>query len=129
MLQEQYEKLMQAAAEGAYMSIAVNSDGTPVRGSFVPWERTVSAFNMKKPEITIAVSDLQDAEVIDALKRCVLTGCYIAGGSLPVNCFEFCKCKVDDTSSLSEINSGLSTVMSVSVGTQLKKPACLGSTN
>lgn len=30
MQKEQYDKLMEAAAENAYMSIAINVDGTPV---------------------------------------------------------------------------------------------------
>ena len=77
MLQEQYAELMQAAANGSYMSIAINLDGTPVHGSFVPWERTASAFNMRTPKVTLAVSDLQNAEIMQALKKCILRGCYI----------------------------------------------------
>lgn len=77
MQQAQYDKLEKAAADKAYMSIAINSDGNPVSGSFIPWERTVSAFNMRYPEVTISVSDLQDAHIIELLKASRLTGCYI----------------------------------------------------
>ena len=77
MQDKQYDMLMKAANEHAYMSIAINSDGTPVRRTFIPWERTVSAFNMKKPIITLAVADLQDKDIMNALKKCALEGCYI----------------------------------------------------
>ena len=77
MQKEQYDKLMEAAAENAYMSIAINIDGTPVKSGFIPWERTVSAFNMNTPKITLAADDLLDDTIIDALRRCNLTGCYI----------------------------------------------------
>jgi len=77
MRKDQYELLMKAAEENAYMSIAVNSDGAPVSGGSVPWERTVSAFNMKTPKLTVSAADLQDGPVLDALKRCILVGCYI----------------------------------------------------
>lgn len=77
MQDKQYDMLMKAANEHAYMSIAINSDGTPSRGAFIPWERTVSAFNMKKPIVTLAVDDLQDKDIMNALKKCALEGCYI----------------------------------------------------
>ena len=77
MEKEQYDKLMEAASKHAYMSIAVNEDGSPVRGSFVPWERTTSAFNMRTPEVTLSVSDLQDEQIMDALRSCDLAGCYL----------------------------------------------------
>ena len=75
MEKEQYDKLMEAASKNAYMSIAVNEDGSPVRGGFVPWERTTSAFNMRTPEVTLSVSDLQDEKIMDALRSCDLAGC------------------------------------------------------
>ena len=37
MQDKQYDMLMKAANEHAYMSIAINSDGTPVRRTFIPW--------------------------------------------------------------------------------------------
>ena len=77
MKKEQYDKLMEAAAENAYMSIAINADGAPVRGGFVPWERTASAFNMNVPIVTLAADDLLDDRIMDALRRCDLAGCYI----------------------------------------------------
>lgn len=77
MEKEQYDKLMEAASKNAYMSIAVNEDGSPVRGGFVPWERTTSAFNMRTPEVTLSVSDLQDEKIMDALRSCDLAGCYL----------------------------------------------------
>lgn len=77
MLQDQYSQLLRAAEENAYMSIAVNRDGSPVSGGFIPWERTVSAFNMRMPKLTVAAYDLEDESVMSALKKCVLTGCYI----------------------------------------------------
>ena len=77
MLRDQYEKLAEAANNNAYMSIAVNSDGTPVLSGSVPWERTVSAFNMRMPKVTLTEADLNDGMVVDALRSCRLTGCYI----------------------------------------------------
>jgi hypothetical protein len=68
---------MEAAKEHAYMSIAINADGAPVSRGFVPWERTVSAFNMKTPKITLAASDLQDETIRNALRSCDLCGCYL----------------------------------------------------
>ena len=68
---------MEAASKHAYMSIAVNEDGSPVRGGFVPWEQTTSAFNMRTPEVTLSVSDLQDEKIMDALRSCDLAGCYL----------------------------------------------------
>ena len=52
MQKDQYDKLMEAASKNAYMSIAVNEDGSPVRGVFVPWERTTSATrNLSAPTL------------------------------------------------------------------------------
>ena len=52
MQKDQYDKLMEAASKNAYMSIAVNEDGSPVRGSFVLWERTASAArNLSAPTL------------------------------------------------------------------------------
>lgn len=77
MLESERTKLADAAAHGDYMSIAINEDGEPVRGGFVPWERTVSAFNMNTPKITICIADLQDESIMEDLKKCKLTGLYI----------------------------------------------------
>ena len=77
MLHDQYSRLIRAAEENAYMSIAINEDGSPVSEGFVPWERTVSAFNMRTPKLTVAAGDLADGSVMSALKKCTLTGCYI----------------------------------------------------
>ena len=77
MRQDQFEKLKKAAEENAYLSIAVSEDGTPVRSGPVPWEKSVSAFNMKPPKVTLAAADLSDPEVLDALSRCRIIGCYI----------------------------------------------------
>jgi hypothetical protein len=80
MIREEYEKLVGASEENAYISIAVNADGTPVRNGFVPWVRTASAFNMKTPDLTISVRDLKDEKVTGLLKICRVTGCYIYEG-------------------------------------------------
>ena len=80
MIREEYEKLVGASEENAYISIAVNADGTPVRSGFVPWVRTASAFNMKTPNLTISAGDLQDEKVTGLLRRCRVTGCYIYEG-------------------------------------------------
>jgi hypothetical protein len=77
MLSEQYEKLMKAASENAYMSIAINENGEHVTRGFVPWERTTSAFNMRTPKITLAASDLQNDSIMEALNKCRMIGCYI----------------------------------------------------
>ena len=77
MQQDQYEKLIKAAEENAYLSIGISADGTPVWSGPVPWEKTVSAFNMKPPKVTLAAEDLSNSAVTDALSRCRITGCYI----------------------------------------------------
>ena len=77
MQQDQFEKLFKAAEEGAYLPIGITEDGTPVTGGFVPWEKTISAFNMKTPKVTLAVSDLSDEAVLEMLGKCRITGCYI----------------------------------------------------
>ncbi len=77
MQQDQFEKLVKDAEENAYLSIGINKDGTPVTGGFVPWEKTISAFNMKTPKVTLAVSDLSDKAVSEALEKCRVIGCYI----------------------------------------------------
>lgn len=86
MLESERLKLKAAAEAGGYMSIAINVDNTPVRGCFVPWERTVSAYNMKIPRLTIAADDLQDMKVMDDLKRCRLLGLYCF---TPLDDYEF----------------------------------------
>ena len=77
MQQDQYEKLIKAAEENAYLSIGISADGTPVWSGPVPWEKTVSAFNMKPPKVTLSAEDLSDPAVMDALSRCRINGCYI----------------------------------------------------
>ncbi len=77
MQMEQYRQLLKAADENAYISIGVSADGEPVRQGFVPWERTVSAFNMKPPKLTVSASDLGDDDIMSALGKCRVAGCYI----------------------------------------------------
>lgn len=77
MLAKERENLAKAADERACISIAISEDGTPFRGCFVPWERTVSAMNMKLPNITLAADDLQDASVMEDLGKCEVIGCYL----------------------------------------------------
>ncbi len=74
---EERLKLKAAATEKEYMSIAINQDGSPVRGCFIPWEKTVSAFNMKTPQVTISVDDLQNEEIMQEISSCKMKGCYI----------------------------------------------------
>lgn len=77
MRQEEQEKLRSTAEENGYLSIGINRDGEPVRSGSVPWERTVSAFNMKTPKITLAAEDLDNEEIMSLLKKCHVNGCYI----------------------------------------------------
>ena len=77
MRQDQYEKLVKAAEENAYLPIGINADGTPLASGFVPWEKTVSAFNMKTPKVTLAARDLSDENIMSLLGRCRIIGCYI----------------------------------------------------
>ena len=77
MLEDQYRQLMQAAEEQAWMSIAVRETEAPIRALGIPWERTVTAFNMRKPKLALAKDDLRDPEILDALRRCRLVGCYV----------------------------------------------------
>lgn len=71
------EKLREAAQNHAYTSIAINKDGAPIHGIFIPWEKTATAMNMKMPRITITVEDLKNEEIIKKLQQCHLIGCYI----------------------------------------------------
>ena len=80
MLQDQYEKLVKTAEENGYLSIGVNADGTPVKGGIIPWERTVSAFNMRPPQLTVSAADLNDVTVTGLLEKCRVVGCYIFEG-------------------------------------------------
>ena len=77
MLEDQYRQLMQAAEEQAWMSVAIRETEAPIRALGIPWERTVTAFNMRKPKLTLAKDDLRDPEILDALRRCRLVGCYV----------------------------------------------------
>lgn len=77
MQQDQYDYLKAKAAAGEVVSIAVNKDGKPSRGVFIPWEHTASAFNMKTPRVTLAADDLQDDTVMGLLRACYVIGCYI----------------------------------------------------
>lgn len=77
MTEEHFARLTEAAENGETMSIAINGDGHPVRGGFVPWEKTAHAYNMKKPKLTVSRDDLRNAAVMDVLRRCRLVGCYI----------------------------------------------------
>ncbi len=77
MLQDQYEKLVKTAEEIGYLSIGVNADGEPVRGGIIPWERTVSAFNMRPPQLTVSAADLSDGTVKGLLEKCRVVGCYV----------------------------------------------------
>ena len=77
MRKDQYDKLIKAAGENAYLSFAVNTDETPVISGIIPWERSTSAFNMRGPTLTVSAADLQDAAVMSALKKCRITGCHI----------------------------------------------------
>lgn len=86
MFESERAKLKEAAEAGDTTSIAINADGKPARGCFIPWERTVSAYNMKTPEITIASEDLRDSEVMDDLKKCRLIGLYCF---TPLDSYEF----------------------------------------
>lgn len=77
MLVEEREHLSNFAAENKVVSIAVNEDGAPFHGCFVPWERTVPAMNMKLPNLTLAAPDLQDASIMEDLRKCRIVGCYL----------------------------------------------------
>ena len=77
MLDTELTKLKAIAAEGGYLSFAVNEDGTPVTMGPVPWERTLSAFNMRHPKVTLAKDDLQNGEIMGLVMQCRVLGCYL----------------------------------------------------
>ncbi len=77
MLAEERERLAKNAEEKEYISIAIREDEAQVQGYFVPWERTVSAMNMKLPSISLTVCDLEDASIMEDLGKCRVVGCYI----------------------------------------------------
>ena len=77
MLESERIKLKEAAKLGDYMSIAINKEGEPVHGGFVPWNNTASAFNMRTPKVTLAADDFQVPEIMQDLKKCRLAGLYI----------------------------------------------------
>ena len=77
MLDSELEKLKDIAAEEGYLSFAVNGDGMPVTMGPVPWERTLSAFNMRHPKVTLAKEDLQDEEIMGLVRQCRVIGCYL----------------------------------------------------
>ncbi len=77
MVPEARQRLAQAAESNEYLNFAVNQDGKPVQGCFVPWEKTSSAFNMKTPNITLSVMDLEDPVIMEELRKCKVLGIYI----------------------------------------------------
>ena len=77
MLNEERIKLQKASVENAYLSIAITVDGTPMHGGFIPWKHTSNAFNMKTPNVTISIDDLQDKEIMGEIYKCKINGCYI----------------------------------------------------
>lgn len=59
------------------ISIGITADGRPRRSVWVPWERTINAFNMRTPDLYFSPEELQDEELWTELQRFSIVGCYI----------------------------------------------------
>jgi len=75
MISSEREKLF--GRRGEYLSIGITEDGVPPCATGVPWERTAHAFNMRLPDIYLAVEDLSDKEIMDRVRSFTVIGCYI----------------------------------------------------
>lgn len=60
-----------------YMAFGITKDGSDVSYISVPWEKTVSAFNMKLPDVYITPEDIKDPQVIEELLKHKIVGVYI----------------------------------------------------
>ena len=63
--------------EGTHISIGITADGSPVKAISVPWERTGSAYNMRIPNVFLEEKDLSTPEIMAALDKFTVIGCYI----------------------------------------------------
>ena len=63
--------------EHKYLSIGITEGGVPRMSGFVPWDGTCNAFNMRTPNIYFEEEDFQDPEILEALSRFCVFGCYI----------------------------------------------------
>lgn len=77
MQNEVRQLLAEAAENNSYLSIAIRESDTPIRGGFIPWVKTGTVFNMRTPDITLSVYDLEDGSIMADLKKCHLVGIYI----------------------------------------------------
>lgn len=74
MLDQQLEILKNGDRD--YLSIGITQGGIPRRTISIPWDLTVSAFNMKTPTVYIAPEDLENPEIMALLESYQVRGLY-----------------------------------------------------
>ncbi|MDO4327485.1 MAG: hypothetical protein Q4E24_15930 [bacterium] len=75
MLATEKEKLKERM--GRYISLGITENGECRSSYWIPWEHTISAMNMKLPNVYLSKDDLKDAEIFSQLSQCHVIGCYI----------------------------------------------------
>ena len=75
MIDTEREKLYNKKSD--YLSIGITEGGAYCNSTWVPWEVTAHAFNMRTPDVYISPSDLSDEEIMNKISSFKLIGCYI----------------------------------------------------
>ena len=63
--------------DGAYLSIGITEGGRPRRCIGVPWDRTVTAMNMRLPQLYLSEEEIQDPQILARLQNYKVCGVYI----------------------------------------------------
>ena len=75
MLSTEYTKLLNHT--GTFINIGISEEVKKWHVLGVPWERTGTAMNMKKPQIMLQKEDLYSQEIMELLEQKKCLGCYI----------------------------------------------------
>ena len=111
---EKFEKI-----KGKNLCLGITSDGEACHAISVPWDRTVTAMNMKLPNIYLKPEDLQDPEVLNRIGEYHVYSCY---SFTPMKDYSF----LEDWPDLYDLSLvGTGEAMDLSFLRQLKKWAML----
>ena len=72
MLESQREVLAQMRKD--YLSIGITGDGDIQRVIPIPWQQTSTAYNMRRPQVHISPTDLEDEELMARLEAFQVRG-------------------------------------------------------
>lgn len=75
MLETERQKLFDPKRE--YLQLGISEGGVHYNTTAVVWVNTVSAYNMRCPNVSIAPEDLQDKEIFDRICSLKVIGLYI----------------------------------------------------